>query len=140
MITELDRDSVQLSPPLAGNTKDSTTRLLPTSGGRQLGVPSGGMAAEVVGAHGARSTAPACATTPKLSDLGVLYGGRDRLLRVAEVAEHLGVSTATVYKLCEVGALPHVRIVDSIRVRPSDLAVFVDVQLAERQSPGRHGS
>ena len=92
------------------------------------GVPAEG---ERVGAHGAPNTAPACATTPMLADLGVLYGGRDRLLRVAEVAEQLGVSTATVYSLCAAGELPHIRIVDSIRVRPSDLAAFVDGQLVE---------
>jgi excisionase family DNA binding protein len=69
--------------------------------------------------------APRVATTPTLADLGALYGGRGRLLTVAEVSEQLGVSTATVYKLCKRGTLPHVRIVDSIRVRPADLAGFV---------------
>ena len=69
--------------------------------------------------------APRVATTPTLADLGALYGGRGRLLTVAEVSEQLGVSTATVYKLCKHGALPHVRIVDSIRVRPTDLAGLV---------------
>jgi len=87
------------------------------------------------GAHGAPNTAPACATTPMLADLGVLYGGRGRLLRVAEVAEQLGVSTATVYSLCETGQLPHIRIVDSIRVRPSDLAAFVEGQIVEDPPP-----
>jgi len=47
---------------------------------------------------------------------------------VAEVAEQLGVCAATVYRLCESGALPHVRIVNSIRVRPADL----DALLAAR--------
>jgi len=63
-------------------------------------------------------------TTPTPNDLGVLYGGRNRLLTVKEVAEHLGVCTATVYRLCELGELPHVRIVDSIRIRPADLEAF----------------
>jgi excisionase family DNA binding protein len=72
-----------------------------------------------------------------LADLGVLYGGRGRLLRVAEVADQLGVSTATVYKLCAASELPHVRIVDSIRVRPSDLATFVKGQLVEKPTPLR---
>ena len=66
-----------------------------------------------------------------LTDLRVLYGGRGRLLRVAEVADQLGVSTATVYNLCASGKLPHVRIVDSIRVRPNDLAAFVKQRLIE---------
>jgi excisionase family DNA binding protein len=44
---------------------------------------------------------------------------------VAEVAEQLGVCAATVYRLCESGELPHVRIVNSIRVRPTDLEALV---------------
>jgi hypothetical protein len=37
--------------------------------------------------------------------------------------------------LCAAGELPHIRIVDSIRVRPSDLAAFVDGQLVEDPPP-----
>jgi excisionase family DNA binding protein len=70
-----------------------------------------------------------------LADLGVQYGGRGRLLRVVEVADQLGVSNATVYDLCASGELPHVRIVDSIRVRPNDLATFVKGQLVEDPTP-----
>ena len=72
------------------------------------------------------------ATTPTLADLGLLYGGRDRLLRAAEVAERLGISTATVYKICKSGELPHIRIVDAIRVRPGDLAEFVAARLTRQ--------
>jgi excisionase family DNA binding protein len=54
-----------------------------------------------------------------------LYGGRNRLLTAGEVAEQLGVCTATVYRLCESGELPRVRVVESIRVRPADLAAFL---------------
>jgi excisionase family DNA binding protein len=57
--------------------------------------------------------------------LVALYGGRDRLLRVSDVAERLGVCAATVYRLCESGALAHVRIVNSIRIRPEDLREFM---------------
>jgi hypothetical protein len=32
--------------------------------------------------------------------LVALYGGRDRMLRVADVAEKLGICAATVYRLC----------------------------------------
>jgi hypothetical protein len=37
------------------------------------------------------------------------------------VAEHLGICHATIYCLCESAALPHVRVVNSIRIRPEDL-------------------
>jgi len=57
--------------------------------------------------------------------LTALRGGRDRLLAVGEVAEQLGVCAATVYWLCERGDLPHLRIINSIRVRPQDLATFL---------------
>jgi excisionase family DNA binding protein len=58
--------------------------------------------------------------------LAVLHGGRGRLLRVGEVAEQLGVCAATVYRLCERGELLHVRIVNSIRIRPDDLRAFLE--------------
>jgi excisionase family DNA binding protein len=70
-------------------------------------------------------TAPPVATTPTLADLGVLHGVRGQLLRVSEVAEQLGVCNATVYRLCESGELPHLRVVNSIRIRPKDLAEYV---------------
>jgi excisionase family DNA binding protein len=57
--------------------------------------------------------------------LVALHGERNPLLRVADVAERLEVCAATVYRLCESGQLPHVRIVNSIRVRPDDLSAFV---------------
>jgi excisionase family DNA binding protein len=44
---------------------------------------------------------------------------------VAEVAEQLGVCSATVYRLCESGGLPHVRIVNSIRGRPAALDALI---------------
>jgi excisionase family DNA binding protein len=65
------------------------------------------------------------ATLPTTVDLAVLYSGRGQLLKVAEVAKKLGVCSATVYRLCESGALPHVRVVNSIRVRPRDLAEYL---------------
>jgi excisionase family DNA binding protein len=56
---------------------------------------------------------------------GVTEEQRARLLSVKEVAEHLAVATATVYGLCADGRLAHVRILNVIRIAPSDLAAFV---------------
>jgi excisionase family DNA binding protein len=75
--------------------------------------------------RGAEKTPRARSTEATLADLQVLWGGRDRLLRVAEVAELLAVGAWAVYKLCEDEELPHVRINNSIRVRPTDLVEFI---------------
>ena len=53
----------------------------------------------------------------------------------ADVAESLGVCSATVYRLCESGELPHVRIVNSIRVRSEDLRAFLDRGAAGLDDP-----
>ncbi len=68
-----------------------------------------------------QKTPRARTTAATLADLKVLWGGRDRLLKIGEVAEHLGVSNATVYGLCERGELPYVWVVTAIRIRPDDL-------------------
>ena len=47
------------------------------------------------------------------------------MLSVREIAARLGVSTATVYSLCERGELPHVRVSNAIRIAPTDLVTFV---------------
>ena len=48
-----------------------------------------------------------------------------RLLMVKEAAARLGVSTATVYGLCERGRLPYVRIsTHAIRIAEQDLSAF----------------
>ena len=57
--------------------------------------------------------------------LRALDGGKDRLLSVRQVAERLGVCTATVYTLCERNELAHVRVLNAIRIAPADLARFV---------------
>ena len=62
-----------------------------------------------------------------------------KLLTVKQVAAVLGVSTATVYKLCETGSLRHLRVSDhTIRVLEADLAAFVARSVArgsEKHSP-----
>jgi excisionase family DNA binding protein len=55
------------------------------------------------------------------------------LLSVREVAARLGVSTAIVYRLYELGELAHVRISSAYRVRPSDLERFI----SERRRRGK---
>ena len=55
----------------------------------------------------------------------LLQGRRDELLTVAQVARQLGVCNATVYKLCEAGALEHVRIVNLIRFEASAVERFI---------------
>ncbi len=63
---------------------------------------------------------------PSLSPaLRSITGSADHLLSVREVADRLGVSTATVYKLCERGELTHVRVSNAIRLAPADLVDFI---------------
>ena len=59
------------------------------------------------------------------------------LLSVKQVAKKLGVCTRTVYELVERGALPHIRVLNAIRVAPSDLAAFVAAQHVGGRSPER---
>ena len=75
--------------------------------------------------HVAPGTAPRVRTTPTTADLVSYWGGQYRLLRVREGAEQLGACNASVYRLVENGELPHVRIVNSIRIRPDDLEAFL---------------
>ena len=53
-------------------------------------------------------------------------GSKRGLLSVRHVAELLGVSTATVYRLCEHGELAHVRVSHSIRISCSAIAVLLE--------------
>jgi len=54
----------------------------------------------------------------------------EQLLTVRQVAQFLGVCTATVYKWAATGDLPHIRIVNVIRIRPQDLTTFVASRLS----------
>jgi excisionase family DNA binding protein len=59
------------------------------------------------------------------------------LLTVAEVADRLGVSPRTLYRLCDEGKLPHQHIGSgrgTIRIRPEDLAAFAQ-KVAEHAKP-----
>ena len=57
--------------------------------------------------------------------LTVHRGGARDLLTVADVARRLGVKPITVYRLCERGALPCIRVSNAIRVAPGDLDAFI---------------
>jgi len=56
------------------------------------------------------------------------------LLSVRQAAGLLGLSAATVYKLCSDGDLPHARILNTIRIVLADLAVFVEVRMHTSRS------
>ena len=49
----------------------------------------------------------------------------EQLLTVGQVAQLLGFCTATVYKWAAQGVLRHVRIVNTIRIRPQDLSALI---------------
>ncbi|WAM30049.1 helix-turn-helix domain-containing protein [Myxococcus sp. NMCA1] len=51
--------------------------------------------------------------------------GSGRLLTVREVAEPLKVCRVTVYRLCERGTLPHIRISNAVRVKAEALEQFL---------------
>jgi excisionase family DNA binding protein len=54
---------------------------------------------------------------------------------VRQVAELLGVRSATVYHLCEHGELAHVRVSHTIRVGSVDFAEFVNSRRKPRYKP-----
>jgi len=132
--TSLQSSDSQLS---TGFTKSFATRLLPESGAAR----AHGGALAAAGGQGATSapkTRQRASVAPTPADLRVLWGGRDRLLKIAEVAEHLGVSNATVYGLCERGELPYVWVVTSMRIRPDDLEAFIAASVTVAEKPRRH--
>jgi excisionase family DNA binding protein len=79
----------------------------------------------LVGSFRGNSGADRCKTVHAIGRLRGLPGRVNDLLSVREIAARLGVSTATVYRLCDRGELPHVRISNAIRFAPADLAEFI---------------
>lgn len=122
---------------MGGFPKDFSTRFLPNSSATRAhgGAEAGGAGAE---AQGASKTPRVGSTAATLADLQVLWGGRDRLLTVAEVAEQLAVGAWRIYQLCEDGELPHIRINNSIRVRPKDLEEFIASRVTVGEAPRPH--
>lgn len=53
-----------------------------------------------------------------------------RLLRANEVAKILNVSLALAYRLMQMGEIPCIRIGTAVRVRPEDLAAYIEANLS----------
>ena len=70
------------------------------------------------------SCGPGCGPGFRPAAVGLARGAA-RLLSVREVAAHLSVSTATVYKLARTGQLRHLRVANTVRVDPADLEAFI---------------
>ncbi|HVM18784.1 MAG TPA: helix-turn-helix domain-containing protein [Egibacteraceae bacterium] len=64
-----------------------------------------------------------------MADSGPLGG--DRLLTVAEVADHMRVSNMTVYRLIKSGTLPALRVGKNYRIRSADLAAYLDASVTQ---------
>ena len=60
------------------------------------------------------------------------FGG-DRLLTVAEVADHMRVSNMTVYRLIKAGDLPALRVGKNYRIRTNDLSSYLDASVTPVQ-------
>ena len=58
----------------------------------------------------------------------------DRLLTVRDVARVLGVSAATVYRLVSEGQLPHVRVLNAIRLHPTHVHALIAASRTTRPS------
>ena len=52
----------------------------------------------------------------------------ERLLKPSEVAEFLNISRAMSYRLLQSGKIPAIRINRMVRVKPSDLQIFIERQ------------
>lgn len=61
---------------------------------------------------------------------------QDQLLTLAQVASRLQVSMSTVYRLVDRGELKTIRIGRSYRVRPDDLAAYIEGNA--RKQDNRH--
>ena len=57
--------------------------------------------------------------------------GDDRLLTVAEVADHMRISNMTVYRLIKAGTLPAIRVGKNYRIRARDLSAYLDASITQ---------
>ncbi|QBI21521.1 DNA-binding protein [Egibacter rhizosphaerae] len=72
-----------------------------------------------------------------MADIAAAHAGQEppQLWTVAEVAEHMRVSTMTVYRLIKAGTLPAIRVGKNYRIRGGDLAAFLEA--AATTQPGQ---
>lgn len=56
----------------------------------------------------------------------------ERLLRVADVAERLGISRTTAYEMCMTGELPRVKVRTAVRVPERALADWIEQHTEHR--------
>jgi excisionase family DNA binding protein len=64
-----------------------------------------------------------------MADAG--HFGGDRLLTVAEVADHMRVSNMTVYRLIKSGTLPALRVGKNYRIRSGDLVAYLNASVTQ---------
>lgn len=134
---ERETDGIPVTPsqPVGENPKDFTTRLLPTSGRRTVRMSPRRWPVADPSLWNLPGAAPRIATTPTTADLWALHGGKGRLLTAREAADKLRVGCWASYQPCKSGELQHVRIIDSIRIRPADLAAFAAQHRRARRPP-----
>jgi excisionase family DNA binding protein len=116
------------------------------------GVPSSGTPSQVVPTIHNLSTSPVHGSQPVTAftkpfvtrllpggraGLRLHRGGEEYLLTVAEVADRLGVSTATIYKLCDRGDLVHIRVLNTTRIAPAALAAYLADSATSGEQPRR---
>jgi excisionase family DNA binding protein len=116
-------------PSASWSRRERPGRPMRRSGSQGIGIVTGSVDASVQGpqpiAADTRSFATHLLPAP-------VRGVTMPLLTVAQAAALLGVSPATVYKLCDRGDLPHARVCNSIRITQPDL----DELLRRRAHPG----
>ena len=61
------------------------------------------------------------------------------LLTIAEVADCLGVSTASIRRYVASGRLKHVRVGHLVRLRESDIMSFIEPNVADKRRAGSRG-
>jgi hypothetical protein len=129
-LNQSGREDLNLRHP-APKTAQSESQALPTIGNEREQLDS---------RLGAQSNA-GTNQSPLARNLLHRYfkGSGDGQLNIADVAKRLGVCAATVYKLCATGAVPHVRVINSIRIEEGALKAFIAAQRRGRSAAKTRG-